>query len=1125
MRVLLAAPQAGVTVRDGAPEPRENSRRPCGGYRHSSIKLVRARAVFAVCGMTREQKLNLAAGPLTPGASHTESPRTEPQADFANQPAEAADLDAELTRTRDYAAGLTRELQTTRRELQSMLASTSWRVTRPLRALATASPKLAKFGRRLANSLWLRKPFRTAGRAAPRQVSDRIYGGLPDRDQLERLIKAAERRATDGRFLAPSGLLDEASYRAAAKLDPTVNAAEHYLTIGWRQGLEPGPRFEGAFLQPYFASAGFSGPAAITYLTLRDAGWPVYATRAEAEATAGLIRTSDLFDAAHYRARAANIGELDPALHYVIVGERMRLTPSEGFDPTYYGERYLENPPNVTNRLHHFLTSGRLREWRPLPVAGTMECDRSRLDPNLQTVLLVVHQATRTGAPILAYNIAMRLRRKCNVIAVLLEGGDLEEDFAANCAAVVGPLSQANWHPSEMKALVSRVLAAYPVSYAIVNSISSWMIVPPLGRALVPSVLLLHEFASYTRPKSAMYQGLEWATEIVFSAELVARSARDEHSELMQRPVHILPQGQCDLPPARQKTDRPGLPPDLARIFRPPGAEDTLVVMGCGSVHIRKGVDLFLSCAAAVTAMPSKRPVRFIWIGNGYDPENDGGYSCYLADQIARSGIGDKVAIIDEIADLAPAYAMTDVFFLSSRLDPLPNVTIDAALHGLPVICFEGSTGMADLLAADAVTRQCVVPHLDVHAAAGAIVDLANDEAKRRRLGDASQNLGRATFHMDDYVRRLAEVGSKAVGIMRQREQDLATLRDDATFDAAMYLPYDAAPATRAEAIVDFLTRWTAVGITPASKNYFFRRPCAGFHPQIYAHAHVDVYDIRAVNPLAHFIRSGRPHGPWLHDVIAPAAQSRPPRVPQARPTALHAHFHYPELVEDFVRRMAANNSPCDLLLSTDETSKASLLRKATAQYRRGEVHVRVLPNRGRDIGAFLTGFREDIGSRYEIVGHVHAKRSLFALGSSDPHLGERWRRFLWDNLLGEEHAMMDMIIDRLSADDRLGLVFPDSPQLPCWDGNREIAEQLARRIGMTADLPPFFDFPAGTMFWARTAALKPLFDLQLEWEDYPSEPMPSDGTILHALERLLPFVAQHAGYRFAATHVPGVTW
>jgi lipopolysaccharide biosynthesis protein len=54
---------------------------------------------------------------------------------------------------------------------------------------------------------------------------------------------------------------------------------------------------------------------------------------------------------------------------------------------------------------------------------------------------------------------------------------------------------------------------------------------------------------------------------------------------------------------------------------------------------------------------------------------------------------------------------------------------------------------------------------------------------------------------------------------------------------------------------------------------------------------------------------------------------------------------------------------------------------------------------------------------------------------------------------------------------------------------------------------------------------LKPLFDLRLGWEDYPREPAANDGTILNAIERLLPFVVRHAGYRFATTHVSGVTW
>lgn len=183
---------------------------------------------------------------------------------------------------------------------------------------------------------------------------------------------------------------------------------------------------------------------------------------------------------------------------------------------------------------------------------------------------------------------------------------------------------------------------------------------------------------------------------------------------------------------------------------------------------------------------------------------------------------------------------------------------------------------------------------------------------------------------------------------------------------------------------------------------------------------------------------------------------------------------------------------------------------------------VRAFPNRGRDIGPLLTAFADVITRNYDVIGHLHGKRSLFA---ADALMGETWREFLWQNLLGDLYPMMDLILARFAADDRLGMIFPDDPHLPDWDRNLDLATDLAVRMGMKEPLPPFFDFPVGTMFWARTHALKPLIDLRLDWHDYPEEPLPIDGTILHAIERLLPFVARHAGYRFLTTHIPGVIW
>ena len=116
----------------------------------------------------------------------------------------------------------------------------------------------------------------------------------------------------------------------------------------------------------------------------------------------------------------------------------------------------------------------------------------------------------------------------------------------------------------------------------------------------------------------------------------------------------------------------------------------------------------------------------------------------------------------------------------------------------------------------------------------------------------------------------------------------------------------------------------------------------------------------------------------------------------------------------------------------------------------------------------------------------------------------EAWSRFLFENLLGGSDGgrMMDLALHRMQTHEKIGLIYPDDPNLVGWTRNMRVAEGVAQRMGHS-NLPRAINFPIGTMFWMRAAALKPFIDLGLDWSDYPSEPLPEDGTILHALERL----------------------
>ncbi|HXW30544.1 MAG TPA: rhamnan synthesis F family protein [Xanthobacteraceae bacterium] len=457
----------------------------------------------------------------------------------------------------------------------------------------------------------------------------------------------------------------------------------------------------------------------------------------------------------------------------------------------------------------------------------------------------------------------------------------------------------------------------------------------------------------------------------------------------------------------------------------------------------------------------------------------------------------------------------------------------DMGNHASPLASHEAEvarlqSGLAEVGApAAALTLARTASELDLHTVA---VSMIWRRAPLPRLGAAWSTLAgiarrildvlsrHASTQVSDVDTVVTSVASAPARVICQRAADRDTLSADPVFDAAFYLPIDRTAATRDEAIAEHLNQWATWGTgRPPPAGDEFRRPCPGFHPQVYAHENAERFDPAVMNPLAHFIRNGKPNGPWRCELIVPAAGNFGDKTDMR--AVLHAHIFYPELFDDLLRKLAANRSRCDLLLTTDTQAKAALLRASSARYQNGQVSIRLVPNRGRNLGPLLSALVADVAANYDFVGHIHSKRT------HPPALGYRWREFLWQHLVGGEHAMIDAVLDRLAADPALGIVFPADPHLPAWDANRDVADRLAARMGFSDPLPPFFDFPVGTMFWARTRALRPLFALELDWDDYPPEPVARDGTILHAIERLLPFVARHAGYRFAETHVPGTNW
>ena len=398
----------------------------------------------------------------------------------------------------------------------------------------------------------------------------------------------------------------------------------------------------------------------------------------------------------------------------------------KGFKP----EIYLKLNPDIAESgadpLNHYLNHG-IHEGRSFSVAVTDIDGNYKFNLNLETILLVSHESSRTGAPVLSLNLVHAFVHKYNVVVLLLGDGPLSNAFRlAGAALIIAPTLRGSSVQAEI--IVNQLCSRFNFKFAIVNSVESRVVLSPLGIRFVPTISLIHEFASYTRPIDAFRDALIWSSETIFSAKVVLENAFAEYPDLISRSVHIIPQGQCVLPldelsPVQLKAERER----ISHLLRPKdSADNTLVIIGIGSIHLRKGVDLFIQCAAQVLPRVQGAKCRFVWIGKGYDPVNDVGYSVYLADQIRRAGLEGKIFFVDETAAIETAYEVADVFLLTSRLDPLPNVAIDAMAHGLPVLCFAKTTGIADFLIEIGLKENCVAEYLDTADMTKKILTLAD---------------------------------------------------------------------------------------------------------------------------------------------------------------------------------------------------------------------------------------------------------------------------------------------------------------------------------------------------------------------------------------------------------------
>ena len=373
-------------------------------------------------------------------------------------------------------------------------------------------------------------------------------------------------------------------------------------------------------------------------------------------------------------------------------------------------------------------------------------------------VIFVSHEATRTGAPKIVLNILRHFYASCDVDCetIIHNDGHLLEEFSmlsqVHCLEL--PRQRSSELQKRVRGIVRKKRTIVPC-VAISNSMESRFVSATLNEMGVPVITLLHELpCSYNVGDYQMVY--DQSEKIVFPVQCVRESTHKKLPIPFGKDL-VLPQGllnsriaeTIDTEAARKQIRTElGLP------------LDSFVVLGCGTLDMRKGIDHFANiakCVAQKTAHPGK--IHFVWVGDG--PRWPHSTFHYVQIDLRLGQTASNVHFIGEREHVDSYFVGSDMFLLPSRVDPFPCVIHEAMATRLPVMAFDNSGGAADAIDDGA---GFIVPYGDYSLASSLICAVANNPGLADGIRDKALARVHEKYSFETYAENLVILAQSIAG-------------------------------------------------------------------------------------------------------------------------------------------------------------------------------------------------------------------------------------------------------------------------------------------------------------------------------------------------------------------------
>jgi glycosyltransferase involved in cell wall biosynthesis len=357
-------------------------------------------------------------------------------------------------------------------------------------------------------------------------------------------------------------------------------------------------------------------------------------------------------------------------------------------------------------------------------------------------VLLVGHDAFPSGAQRLLLSIGETLKNDFGAeISFLILRADKGYDGILNKYKELAPTFIVDG--SHGKDIDTQLLELYSrgYSHAIVNTSVSSKVLPKMHHSWV-TIQLVHELASVLEGIGSKEEITSWfkhTNKIISPTKSVKNLLKDNYG-VTEKQSLIIPQGLYRN--IRSVDEKTNLENWLKKLNLP---EKPLVIVGLGYADQRKGIDLFIETCEKLSALHEN--CIFIWQGD-WDPEIKKNLAG-LTQKLIEAG---KLYLIPVSDDIESLLAFADLFFLSSREDPLPTVAFESWSFGVPVLAFSKTGGIADLIE-EHDSLGFVAKEMSSQATSQLIFDLFKNNKLKKNIN--LKDWVRVNLDWRDYVYRL----------------------------------------------------------------------------------------------------------------------------------------------------------------------------------------------------------------------------------------------------------------------------------------------------------------------------------------------------------------------------------